>query len=286
MLRVAQRRALTAVDGAAKRGVPPLCPALLPYFRWLSTGPPSAAGAEVVSRLALSPSQPLPHIFREVPDAGDTAHSRGQPLVHTGYAGDGGIPFSAPSFAVIAEKDFEAIVAEALASFPAEGLTAAEGAGDGAFHNHLTRELQRLVRNVDAELAPMLAVKDSVDRYAYKRFYPLLKIGCFAVLAAQFALYFNWVFFVFDWNLVEPTTYFIAYTGVFSSLVYHYLHCNAAATATSSEEEDYNWRNLFRYLAERKARSLYEKEGLDIGRLTDLEATKRLALAELAKYKP
>jgi hypothetical protein len=46
-------------------------------------------------------------------------------------------------------------------------------------------------------------------------------LGTLGFLTAQFAVLFNWVFFVFDWNLVEPVTYFLGYTCTWFGVVFY-----------------------------------------------------------------
>jgi hypothetical protein len=46
-------------------------------------------------------------------------------------------------------------------------------------------------------------------------------LSCFTFLTIQFGVLFNWVFFVFDWNLVEPVTYFLGYTCTWFGIMFY-----------------------------------------------------------------
>lgn len=255
-----------------------------------STVSPLAAAVAAVRCMALSPSGPSATLFEKL----STNGSGGQQglVLRTGFATTATATTTgkttsvlsssssspSPSFAVLSTAEFESILHDALATVPAGTTTATTTDATLVNHNHLTRELQRLVRETDAELAPLLAKKAAIDAYAHRRYYPLLKYACLALLAAQFGVYFNWIFFVFDWNLIEPTTYFIGYTGVFCSLVYHYVRCDATT------DEEFTWRSAFVYAANKKARELCEREGVDLERVAELEHTRRVAVEALTLH--
>ncbi|KPA76511.1 hypothetical protein ABB37_07811 [Leptomonas pyrrhocoris] len=140
--------------------------------------------------------------------------------------------------------------------------------------NHTVRELQALLAETEAALEQPAARKAAIDRYAYQVYLPLLRYGTFALLSMQFVVYFNWIFFVFDWNLVEPTTYFLGYTGVFCSLVYHYYRCG---------EADFTWRNLFQHMARREAEKMYVAKKVDAETVALLQRRIAEVKAELAR---
>lgn len=47
-------------------------------------------------------------------------------------------------------------------------------------------------------------------------------LAVFGTLVAQTCVLFYWVFDKFDWNLVEPMTYFLGYTPVWLGVVYYF----------------------------------------------------------------
>ncbi|EPY21248.1 hypothetical protein AGDE_14173 [Angomonas deanei] len=146
-----------------------------------------------------------------------------------------------------------------------------------AYANHLVRELLYLRRRTErALLEEKIEVKEKVDKYASNLFYPTLKYTCFALLALQLGLYFNWIFFVFDWNLMEPTTYFLAYTGVFLSLVYHYHRCG---------REEFTYKNLFQYWSQREREKMYKKHNIATEKVEKLQERLKTIDKELDKYK-
>ncbi|CCW61886.1 unnamed protein product [Phytomonas sp. EM1] len=130
--------------------------------------------------------------------------------------------------------------------------------------NHLTRELHRLLRESESELAPLLKVKAPIDAYIDRVYYPLLVYSYFGLFALHFVIYFNWIFFVFDWNLVEPTTYFLGYTGVFFALVFHYMRCDVS-------DDEFTHKHFLTFIAEKRRAKLYRKSQLDESRVRELE---------------
>ena len=70
------------------------------------------------------------------------------------------------------------------------------------------------------QLAAMRAAVEAADRQgaAYAQRVAWVTFG---LLCAQFGVLFNWVFFEFDWNLVEPVTYFLGYTCVWLGIVFY-----------------------------------------------------------------
>lgn len=166
---------------------------------------------------------------------------------------------------------FEQVIAAALHVTPtkmaADSAAPTSAAATGSqprvlLADHTVRELQALLADAERTIAPAVARKAAIDKHAYGVYLPLLKYGTFAFLTVQFVVYFNWIFFVFDWNLVEPTTYFLAYTGVFCSLVYHYYRCG---------EDGFTWKNLFQHLVHRRAEKLYAKAKLDVDDLAQVQ---------------
>ncbi|KAG5509546.1 hypothetical protein JKF63_06251 [Porcisia hertigi] len=206
-------------------------------------------------------------------------------------------PTETPSYAVTDMAAFERLIAEALCPFrvtlesdtasarsvlsSSSSVSMASASQVGAprvsttiIADHTVRELQILLADAERTLAPSTARKEKIDRFVYGVYLPLLKYGTFALLAGQLVVYFHWVFVVFDWNLVEPTTYFFAYTGVFCSLVYHYYRCG---------EDEFTWKNIFQRLAIRKAERMYAKGQLDVNGMLQLQRRITLIREELAR---
>eukprot|EP00759_Apiculatamorpha_spiralis_P026821 PhF_6_TR29496/c0_g1_i1/m.43678/K20858/MCU; calcium uniporter protein, mitochondrial len=82
----------------------------------------------------------------------------------------------------------------------------------------------------------------------------------FIFLVAQWGLLFNWVFITFDWNLVEPITYFLGYTVVWMSILHYY--------ATGRE---YTYDNVREMLISWKTRKLIQKRGFDLAKFNTLK---------------
>lgn len=75
--------------------------------------------------------------------------------------------------------------------------------------------------------------------------------GVFAGLMTQNAILFYWVFFAFDWNLVEPCTYFFGYTSATWLALMFYKYTGREFTYDATVEE----------LAKRKFNKLAKKNG-------------------------
>lgn len=134
------------------------------------------------------------------------------------------------------------------------------GSGGAVWKNRIDEQLCALQK----EAVQLSEKQENVNRYIQRRYYPLLKLSCFCLLGIQFVVYFDWIFFVFDWNLVEPTTYFLGYTAVFTSILYHYYTCG---------ETEYTWKNVFEYFSTKKAYRMYRSENVD---LVSLNSVKKL----------
>eukprot|EP00760_Papus_ankaliazontas_P027623 PhM_4_TR3407/c1_g1_i1/m.83332/K20858/MCU; calcium uniporter protein, mitochondrial len=120
------------------------------------------------------------------------------------------------------------------------------------------------------ELAKLKVTKAAIDAQAEKS-PDRVALLTFLFLAAQWAVLFNWVFITFDWNLVEPITYFIGYTVVWLSIVHYY--------ATGQE---YTYDNVRQALADRKRRSLMKKANFDLDAFLKLDADVKTLEADVA----
>jgi hypothetical protein len=265
-----------------------------------ATAAPDAVAGLVTAALT-SPQHPLEQVFRAT--STDAAPSSAPPsssgstarvVLRTGYRGPAAkapanaahdVPPSAASFEVIDTAAFEQLLVDALLVIPVveeeAGAVSSSSSASGVaatpttvLTNHTVRELQALLSAAEKALRKPAARKAEIDRYVYGGYLPLLKYGTFALLSLQFAVYFNWIFFVFDWNLVEPTTYFLGYTGVFCSLVYHYYRCGA---------DDFTWHNLFQHMAHKEAAKMYGKKKVDAAAVAQLQRLVADIKAELGR---
>lgn len=130
---------------------------------------------------------------------------------------------------------------------PAAFTVAVQKALSSAARDSRREELQVQLDAVNTKLEEVQrGVVAPSDRHA-ARMLQLIGLG----LVVQFAVLFNWVFFVFDWNLVEPVTYFLGYTAIWWSMIFH--------RATAGKE--FNYENLAEELAERRRRKAYARRG-------------------------
>lgn len=254
--------------------------------RLLATGPlwvprrgvasvPAPAGGAIT----LSPSRFSPHILRHRSEAPPSAKAA---VIATGYG-------PSAAYVVVDHEAFATLLKEALSVRTVAEDAALRGcapcstdsydttlAGD-----HTVRELLRIRQETEAALAPLQLVHEAAHRHAWHVFYPFLKYGCFAILAAQLLVYAHWTFVVFDWNLVEPTTYFLGYSGVFGGLVLQYLRCGHSTAAVP----EFTWRNLFVWLSENRASRLCAKRGIDEEEMRVLRRRLHAIQVALARYK-
>ncbi|KAL7704618.1 Mitochondrial calcium uniporter [Lotmaria passim] len=251
-----------------------------------------AAASSLTPSAVKSPRLPLKQMFRAT---NKKATSPGVVCLRTGYkaatAGSSLEADDAPSstsFEVTDVVAFEQLIRDALLITPvaaprSETSTETAAAPSSSTEtetaatllvNHTVRELQTLLAEAESALAKPAARKAEIDRFVYKGYLPLLKYGTFALLSLQFIVYFNWIFFVFDWNLVEPTTYFLGYTSVFFSLVYHYYRCG---------KDDFTWKNLFEYMAHREAEKMYAEKKVNVKAVAQLQRRVADIKAELER---
>lgn len=129
--------------------------------------------------------------------------------------------------------------------------------------NGLTEHKHKLVQTHKAlqlEFDAKTAIKKRLDAQAL-RFPDIAAVGSFGYLVCQTGLLFYWVYFRFDWNLVEPITYLLSYSVVWLGLAAYY--------ATGRE---FTFDNIRSLIAERKAKRLYQKECFDVERYYALKA--------------
>eukprot|EP01064_Diplonema_japonicum_P021743 TRINITY_DN3130_c2_g1_i1.p1 TRINITY_DN3130_c2_g1~~TRINITY_DN3130_c2_g1_i1.p1 ORF type:complete len:286 (+),score=56.80 TRINITY_DN3130_c2_g1_i1:57-860(+) len=78
--------------------------------------------------------------------------------------------------------------------------------------------------------------------------------------------------FAFDWNLVEPITYFLGYSVVWFGVVFYYL-----------TGQEYTYDNVRDMMEMRKKMKLYAAEGLDIEKYTELKTRVAQHEAEISE---
>lgn len=120
---------------------------------------------------------------------------------------------------------------------------------DGEGVNGVLCDLEGAWRHQLDEIAQKVIAKHRVDDYIDNLYLPLLRYLIVILLIVQFIVLFRWVFVVFDWNLVEPMTYFIAYTAVWVGLVFHCYSVRGLSLET--------------LLAERRRQVLYKRARID-----------------------
>ncbi|KAG8348200.1 putative Mitochondrial calcium uniporter [Trypanosoma vivax] len=148
-------------------------------------------------------------------------------------------PGTSSSVVVISNEDsFNALIREIFT----RDVTGADG---------FVQSLRQTFHQQRTELAPMLVEKHRVDDYIENFYSPLLRCITFILLLSQFLLLLHWTFVVFDWNLVEPMTYFIAYSAVWVGMV---LYCYTA--------RQFTWDALLAVLARRRRHGLYARAGI------------------------
>ncbi|CBZ24748.1 conserved hypothetical protein [Leishmania mexicana MHOM/GT/2001/U1103] len=252
--------------------------------------------SSAASSLSVSPSAVVLHTsYAPLSVANEVGHDESRS--RGADAGDGSTRIAhltaTPSYAVTNVAAFEELIAEALrlsevtleaattvaappAPSPSSPVLATSASQRSArqapitlIADHTVRELQVLLAEAKRTLAPSTARKAKIDQFVYGVYLPLLKYGTFAFFATQLVVYFNWIFFTFDWNLVEPTTYFLAYTGVFCSVVYHYHRCSGNGST---------WNGVFQHVAGRKAEKKYAQAQVDVVGMAQLQ--RRMTLIE------
>lgn len=119
---------------------------------------------------------------------------------------------------------------------------------------------QGAIASMKKELEPLEALEGDIERRCSAHASRVLScIG--AAMAVQFAVLFNWVFFVFDWNLVEPVTYFLGYTVIWWSLMFY-----------NRTGKDFSYEGILDELKSRKHAKLCKSMGLNASKLTELRS--------------
>jgi hypothetical protein len=90
----------------------------------------------------------------------------------------------------------------------------------GAYIKEKKDSARRRVDSLTQQIARLTPTKELIDAKVLRSSTTFL-VSNLAFLSAQFAILFKWVFFTFDWNLVEPVTYFLGYTVVWAGIVFY-----------------------------------------------------------------
>jgi calcium uniporter protein, mitochondrial len=116
------------------------------------------------------------------------------------------------------------------------------------------------IAELKKQLAPLEALESEIERRATAHSARVVTfIG--GALVVQFAVLFNWVFVAFDWNLVEPVTYFLGYTVVWWSLVFY-----------KRTGREFSYEGIIEELKARKQRKLQKSLKLDVSKLEELRS--------------
>lgn len=125
-------------------------------------------------------------------------------------------------------------------------------------------------KHLRGSLAAMDATFAAADKRG-QRAVAVAGAATFAFLAAQFGVLFNWVFFVFDWNLVEPVTYFLGYTCTWFGIVFY------ARTGI-----EWSYDSTRDYIREWRRSAVLKRQGFDVGAYEATRAQLSKTEAELA----
>lgn len=120
-------------------------------------------------------------------------------------------------------------------------------------------ELTAKLRAAETALAERTSVKRQLEIQAQHR-PDVLAAASFGYFSAQTGLLFYWVYYRFDWNLVEPITYLLGYSVVWLGLACYF--------ATGKEFSFDNVRSL---IAERRVRHLFRQSRFDLVEYRQLE---------------
>ena len=83
--------------------------------------------------------------------------------------------------------------------------------------------------------------------------------GIFAFIALQNAVLFEWTFFRFDWNLVEPITYLLGYSTMWLGIACFF-----------SSGKEWTYDSMRASLVERQRRKVFSNASFDEKRYDDL----------------
>ena len=147
-----------------------------------------------------------------------------------------------------------------------------------AFSRAFLREHLSALRAEQKQVHETLAVLNSKHNQIEARVTKHLDhwaVGGFLYLVAQTGLLFHWVYYRFDWNLVEPITYLLGYSVVWLSI--------ACFFRTGQE---FSYDSIRSLVGDRKRRQLWSKSGGEsletyvVLKTTEAELARRIAQLE------
>ncbi|RNF20496.1 uncharacterized protein Tco025E_03758 [Trypanosoma conorhini] len=144
---------------------------------------------------------------------------------------------------------------------------------DDSGASSVVRDLRRILSEKREEVAPLLAKKLRIDEAVDNHYVPLLRYLTLALLLTQFLILFRWVFIVFDWNFVEPMTYFLGYTVVWASIVFHCYY-----------GKELTWEAMLDAVAQRRRARLYKKAGVNVADIDRLQRQVCMLERIVSKY--
>lgn len=122
------------------------------------------------------------------------------------------------------------------------------------------QQLDARLRTAAKQLDHSKIVKSRLDVEA-KKYPDRAALLGLSYLVSQTSLLFYWVYFRFDWNLVEPITYLLGYGSVWIGIAY-YFRCGG----------EFTYDHLRSALEERKRKRLYDAAGFSVESFSALEA--------------
>ncbi|EAN97585.1 hypothetical protein TcCL_NonESM06542 [Trypanosoma cruzi] len=147
----------------------------------------------------------------------------------------------------------------AVSTVPGDSLFTLEG-----LCNYRESHLRPLLIQKRHALQQMTEIKTRCEAVAlrYANYYAA---GLFVLLTAQAVTLFYWVYFLFDWNLVEPMTYLLGYGGVWVAI---------ACYATT--QRDFTYEACMEMIAAYYISRLYRQNNFDLQLWQRLTAEVRL----------
>jgi hypothetical protein len=119
--------------------------------------------------------------------------------------------------------------------------------------------LAKQLKPLQVELAKQSALMRSIDSQAL-RFPDIVAAASFVYFVSQTSVLFYWVYFRFDWNLVEPITYLLGYSVTWLGLASYFTF-----------GKEFTFDNMRSIAAEWKRKRLLKKHNVDVAAYQRLE---------------
>mmetsp|Transcript_20414 Transcript_20414/g.63455 ORF Transcript_20414/g.63455 Transcript_20414/m.63455 type:complete len:164 (-) Transcript_20414:45-536(-) len=144
---------------------------------------------------------------------------------------------------------------------------------NGANYTAYQAKQARALADTTARYTELNTTKQQLDEQAQK--YPDRHAwGIFAYLVAQNAVLFQWTYYQFDWNLVEPITYLLGYSVTWlCTLVYF------------AFGKEFTYDSLREHLTSRRRDALYAASDFDIRKFRAVEARRARLAAQQEREK-